>query len=212
MQSLGISSQPTVPSLTIEPEIPGAPKPVYVGFGRRAAARLIDMTIHYAITFVSGIGIGIVILIISGVMDADPDFQLRKLQLITPLEERLFSFLGMLAYFSVCEGLHGSTLGKLLLGITVVREDLGPCNLASGFKRSLAFIWDGLFFGVVGYYAMAGSPHEQRNGDYWAETVVVTRKSVPGVARGAGRFILAFVLAAVADMAVIAMMLIVNLF
>jgi uncharacterized RDD family membrane protein YckC len=211
MQSLGIGTQPTLAPSAAEPDVPLANVPQYVGFGRRAAAKLIDSAVHLILMFIASLGFGIVILIVSWIAGADAQAQFTKIELITPLEERFFSLLGFIAYTTLCEGIHGSSLGKMLLGIVVTGEDLKPCTLAAAFKRSLAFIWDGMFFGFVGYHAIAGSPENQRNGDYWAETVVVKRKSAPNT-RGFGRFLLAFIAASVGDMAVISTALLVNLF
>ena len=90
----------------------------------------------------------------------------------------LFSILGSIGYHTVCEGLHGCTLGKRLLGMIVVQEDGSPSRLNPAFIRSLAFYVDGLFFGVIGYMAMKKTPQEQRHGDNWAHTMVCRRSDV----------------------------------
>lgn len=101
---------------------------------------------------------------------------------------------------TVGEGVHGSTLGKLLLGFVVVQEDGAPCRSGSAFIRSIAYFVDGLFFGLVGYFAMQKTPQEQRHGDEWAHTIVCRRAQVaPQNLRGFGQFAMVFLLAVMAD-------------
>ena len=51
--------------------------------------------------------------------------------------------------------------------------------------RSLWFLVDGFFFGLVGYTSMQKSPLNQRYGDVWGHTVVVAAANVPaGSERG----------------------------
>jgi uncharacterized RDD family membrane protein YckC len=211
MQSLGIGTQPAPLPAQTDPETPPSFGPEYGGFGRRVAAKLIDIVYHYILVFIASISFGILILIMSWIVGTDARSQFLKIELITPLEERFFGLLGLIAYTTLCEGLHGSSLGKMLLGMIVTTDDLQPCSLAAGLKRSLAFIWDGMFFGFVGFYAIAGSPTNKRNGDEWADTVVVRRKSATAP-RGFGRFVLALFAASIADMMVISLVLVVNLF
>ena len=99
---------------------------------------------------------------------------------------------------SASAGFHGSTIGKRLLGIQVLNEDGGRCSLTQAAKRSLAFLWDGLFFGLIGIVAMNGDPRRQRNGDDWAGTVVVRRASVPPASQRSGNELFAAFLMAVA--------------
>jgi len=61
-------------------------------------------------------------------------------------------------------------------------------------QRSLAYYWDALFFGLVGYNSMQQSPLNQRYGDVWAKTVVVRAATVPRSAvRPGWVFLLGFV-------------------
>ena len=82
-------------------------------------------------------------------------------------------------YHTFSESIGGASFGKRLLGLEVVSEDLRPATLLQGWKRSLAFLLDGLFFGLVGYSAMVKSPIRQRIGDRYAKTRVVRRRSLP---------------------------------
>jgi hypothetical protein len=83
----------------------------------------------------------------------------------------------------------------------VVSESAEPIGLAKAFKRSLAYYWDGLFFGLVGYSSMKESELNQRYGDHWAQTVVIKKREVAMESkRGWEMFALAFVMGSVAEM------------
>src|SRR3954451_3959032 len=122
------------------------------GFGIRAAARLIDIVYGIMIGFFGGVFAGILLIL----LDRDG--------LIVPgWQERLggvdlagwgFGLLGTLFYHWLTEGMYGASLGKLLCGLRVVSEGSRPIGLTQAFKRNLAFYWDGLVFGLVGYSSM----------------------------------------------------------
>ncbi len=182
------------PYLAIEPK----PPIEYVGFGRRMAARVIDIVYHWiaalAFVFLGAIGVAI--------LD-----EINNTQLLLNLENSTgLTFSGMAigllasaAYHTLLEGIHGSSLGKMILGITVRRSDLGRCTIWPAFIRSVAMLVDGLFFGVIGAIAMSDSDTRQRVGDRWAKTVVIRKHSVPkGHASSFWRFALGFSLASIA--------------
>ncbi len=122
-----------------------------------------------------------------------------RLKQIT-LASFLLALLGSIAYHTICEGLHGSTLGKRLLSMAVVQADGSPCELDSAAIRSFAYLVDSLFFGLVGYFAMQKTPQEQRHGDEWANTVVCKRSKIaPQNLRGEGRFVGILLLAFAVD-------------
>jgi len=84
-------------------------------------------------------------------------------------------------YLTAMEAGIGSTLGKLALGIRVVREDGGRIDLGRSLLRNLARAIDGLPWIVpylVGSIVVWNSPTNQRLGDRWAHTVVITRGSM----------------------------------
>ncbi len=114
------------------------------------------------------------------------------------------ALLGSVAYEVICESLHGSTLGKLTLFMVVVQEDGTPCRFKSAVIRSFAYFLDAMFFGIIGYLAMKESAQQQRHGDNWAHTVVCKRSDVKAEnRRGARRFVLALLLAAAVDAALV---------
>ena len=171
-----------------------------VGAGRRAVARLIDHVFHLLIATMSGVFLGVVIAIVSFASGKDPQAILGRLSHTAGFINLLLSFVGLLAYHAVCEGLHGSTLGKLMMGVSVTTEDSQLCSLAAAIKRSLAYFVDSLFFGLVGYFSIKNSPLHQRHGDKWADTIVRTRAQLdPAQRRGAFRFVWVLALAMVVD-------------
>lgn len=168
-----------------------------VSFWPRVLARIIDLVVHYINTYFAGFLFGFLLITAAklaghrGPLRFGPGGQFTLLA---------GSVLGLIMYHAVCEGLYGSTLGKLVLSITVVQEDGTPCRFGSALIRSFAYAIDQLFFGIIGYTCMQKSALEQRHGDEWAHTVVCRRSQVRDENRqGAGRFILAFLLALMVD-------------
>lgn len=175
--------------------------PEYVWFWRRAAARLIDTVFYYIINIAAGIALGIVLVVLDQVTGSN------HLQTLTSIPAFswigfLLSLLASIMYHTVLEGLHGSSLGKMVLGITVLGDDLRPCGLVPAFLRSIAFLVDGLIFGGVAAMSMQSSETYQRLGDRWANTVVVRRKSVP---QASLRSMLLFIVALLGGALVIAL-------
>lgn len=80
---------------------------------------------------------------------------------------------------------HGRTLGKLALGLRVVRDDGGPIGFRHALVRGLAgFVLEkpGLLFPLTtlaGLVTMSSSPREKRMGDMMAGTVVLNERSAP---------------------------------
>jgi uncharacterized RDD family membrane protein YckC len=86
-------------------------------------------------------------------------------------------FIGGFLYHSLLEGMLGSTLGKRLCGIMVLKADFTPCGIGAGFFRNMLRIVDGFFYYLVAAVSVAGTLKWQRLGDLAAETVVVMRKT-----------------------------------
>jgi len=79
-------------------------------------------------------------------------------------------------YFIVMEGYLGQTVGKMLFGIKVVREDTGEIpGLGAATIRTLLRLIDGLFGYLVGFIAVLASSKRQRLGDMAARTLVVRK-------------------------------------
>jgi uncharacterized RDD family membrane protein YckC len=81
-----------------------------------------------------------------------------------------------LAYYIVPEGLYGASLGKMLLGLCVVRVDGRPLGMGSIWTRNILRFVDVLpFFYLLGGLSVRLTTYSQRVGDKWAGTTVVLR-------------------------------------
>ena len=79
-------------------------------------------------------------------------------------------------YYILLEGYLGQTVGKMLLGIKVVREDDGEVpGLAGAAIRTLLRIVDGLFSYLVAFISVLISGKNQRLGDMAGHTLVVRK-------------------------------------
>lgn len=88
----------------------------------------------------------------------------------------LGSFILVFAYYILLEGFLGQTLGKMLLGIKVVKEDTGEVpGLGAATIRTLLRIIDSLFFYLVAFIAVLASQQNKRLGDMVAHTLVVRK-------------------------------------
>ncbi len=84
--------------------------------------------------------------------------------------------LAIIVYHTVLEGIWGVTLGKWLLQITVVAEDLSAIGVRQAFIRNVARVIDALPFVVpylFGVILARASATKQRWGDRLAKTIVV---------------------------------------
>ncbi len=88
----------------------------------------------------------------------------------------LIGFVIFLLYFILLEGYLGQTVGKMLLGIKVIREDTDDVpGLGAAAVRNVLRIIDGLFAYLVGFVAILASAKRQRLGDMAAHTLVVRK-------------------------------------
>jgi len=170
-----------------------------VGFWIRAAARVLDGGIHFVVSLFAGAMVGIVVVILASLSGVAPEILLERVG-AAGLVTYGASFLGASTVHVLCEGLHGSTIGKWLCRITVISEDGVSASPVAALKRELAFYVDSLVFGIVAALSMKDSPRRQRIGDKWADTMVVKLADVPPSARRSGwRFVIVALAAMVAD-------------
>lgn len=86
------------------------------------------------------------------------------------------AFVLAFGYYIAMEGYLGQTLGKMLLGIKVVREDTGGVpGLKAAAIRTVLRIVDGFFSYLVAFIAVLASHKNQRLGDMAAHTLVVRK-------------------------------------
>jgi len=84
-------------------------------------------------------------------------------------------FLIALAYYVVMEVQMGGTLGKLAMGLKVVKESGEKMDWQASIIRNLLRIIDGIFFYLVGAIIVWVSKKKQRLGDIVAHTLVVPK-------------------------------------
>jgi uncharacterized RDD family membrane protein YckC len=186
-----IDPVPAAPAVPETKEIQGAE------FGIRVWARLIDSLYLGFLGFVVGFFVGVFLVLLQKAGKIDPGWQakLKGFNFIS------FSFgmMGAFFYHFFSEGLHGSTLGKVLCRLRVIRENGQPSNLQGALIRNLGYYVDALFVGLIGYQSMQKSNRRQRYGDVWGKTIVVKEENIPsGSQRSVARFLLAFFLASFA--------------
>ena len=130
-----------------------------VGVGRRAVAIIFDMIVLGIIGWVLGMALG----------GATSDgFNLSG-------APALIWFLIALAYYVVMEVQMGGTLGKLALGLKVVKEGGEKVDWQASIIRNILRIVDGIFFYLVGAIVVWTSKKKQRLGDMVAHTFVVPK-------------------------------------
>jgi uncharacterized RDD family membrane protein YckC len=88
----------------------------------------------------------------------------------------LVYLVGVFAYYLLLEGYLGQTVGKMLFGIKVVREDNGEVpGLGAAALRPLLRIIDGIFFYAVAFVSVLATQKNRRLGDMAANTLVVRK-------------------------------------
>jgi uncharacterized RDD family membrane protein YckC len=88
----------------------------------------------------------------------------------------LVFFVVVFAYYILMEGYLGQTVGKMLLGIKVVREGSGAVpGIKTSAIRTVMRIIDGLLFYLVAFISVLASDKNQRLGDMVAHTLVVRK-------------------------------------
>ncbi len=146
---------------------PTASVMAYQGIGIRFAAQLIDGVLLFFVYFI----IALPLTFIFGVASYTGGYDSSgPLSLLLQLILAVIGFV----YFVIMEGTAGKTVGKMVCGIRVVKEDGSPCDMHASFIRNILRIVDSLPFAyLVGVILISGSDKKQRLGDRTAKTVVV---------------------------------------
>jgi len=130
-----------------------------VGVGRRAVAIIIDMIVLGIIGWALGMAMG---------GATSTGFNLSG-------APAFIWFLIALAYYVVMEVQMGGTLGKLAMGLKVVKESGEKMDWQASIIRNLLRIIDGIFFYLVGAIIVWVSKKKQRLGDIVEHTLVVPK-------------------------------------
>jgi len=130
------------------------------GVGIRAVAVIIDGFIFLPVSYLMAAVFGTVTS--DGFTVEGPGFYLTT----------LLSF----AYYIYFEGVLGATIGKMIVGLKVIKVDGSPCDVRAAVIRTVCRIIDALPFAyIVGALAIWASALNQRLGDRAAGTVVVKK-------------------------------------
>ncbi|MBI4317260.1 MAG: RDD family protein [Chloroflexi bacterium] len=137
----------------------------YQGVGKRFVALVIDVVIMYIV---------LIVISLIAVGSAGAGMTPEGIAAVGG-GGALIWFLFAVLYPILMEGYLGATVGKMVLGLRVVKEDGSPCGLGAAFIRNLLRIIDGLFGYLVGAILIWNSDKRQRLGDRLAKTVVVAK-------------------------------------
>ena len=84
-----------------------------------------------------------------------------------------------LGYFLLFETIARTSVGKTLIGLTIVKEDGTPIGFREALIRTLLRGTDGApFWYILGLIAILLSPTRQRIGDHLAQAIVVEKTTV----------------------------------
>jgi uncharacterized RDD family membrane protein YckC len=145
----------------------GATMDVHVT-GRRILAIIVD-------GIIVGLPTGLIAAML-GVVSSGAGEVSASLEGVAGLFAALISIVLYFGYYVLMEGYLGQTLGKMLLGIKVVREDDGGVpGVKAAAIRTVLRIVDGLFSYLVGFITVLISGKNQRLGDMAAHTLVVRK-------------------------------------
>ncbi|MFN0072993.1 MAG: RDD family protein [Chloroflexota bacterium] len=129
----------------------------YVGVGRRAVAIIIDGIVYFILAWIIAAATG---------GTTSGGFELNG-------GPAFLSFALFLVYYVGLEMTRGATLGKMALGIRVLKEDGTPLDLQASLIRNILRIVDGQLAYLVGAILVWKSDKKQRLGDRVAHTIVV---------------------------------------
>lgn len=160
---------PQVPSPTTEPD---PSLLIGRGYWPRAGAYLIDNVFVMVVAYGSAAGAGLLLGLLFGLLGRVPEPNMEAIDGLS----MLYGFGTFVGYYVLCEGLGGATVGKLLLGLRVVRTDGRPCGLGAALLRAMLRFVDGMLFGLPAVLSMR-EPRNQRLGDRAAGTLVVDAHS-----------------------------------
>jgi uncharacterized RDD family membrane protein YckC len=141
-----------------------------VGFWPRVAARFVDGLAAMVVSFAAGA--------LSGALPAGAASAFPKVQM-SVIGAAFVGWIVSILGNAAAEAIGGATIGKLVLGMRVRMVDGSRCTFFPALKRSVAYIWDAFFFGLVAYSAMKKDGYNQRTGDRWADTLVVRVSAIP---------------------------------
>jgi len=155
------------------PSQAAAPALEYVGVGRRLVALIVDTII-----------LVIAIWIIDAIFHFDVVLRLDIIDAVSNLVHMgpavAIRIIIPSVYYVVMEAMLGATVGKMVLGIRIVKLNGSPIGWGESIMRNLLRLIDLIPHGIpylLGAILIWTSPTRQRLGDRVAHTVVVRRRS-----------------------------------
>jgi uncharacterized RDD family membrane protein YckC len=140
-----------------------------VGVGRRFAAYMIDWIVLSVIGFFLGVAIALPLFIVGGFGE--------ETELLVNLAASCLGFVLNVAYFVILWATTGQSLGKMVVGIKIVRTDGSRVNWTQAILRYVGYIVSGLALSL-GYAWIAFDARRQGWHDKMADTVVVPANTV----------------------------------
>lgn len=113
------------------------------------------------------------------------------LQLNDSIIVTLIALLIWIPYYAVLEGTRGQTIGKMLLGLQVVKADGSAMDIGTGFIRTLLRFVDWFPYAIpylLGAILIWTSSEQTRLGDRVAKTLVVRKGTVLATGTPSQRF------------------------
>ncbi|GIH07057.1 transporter [Rhizocola hellebori] len=145
--------------------------------GSRALALMIDILVQLGLLYVLQIPLTLILLAMGPAADAALAIALQIMLVV----------LVLVGYPTAIHALmRGRSVGKLALGLRVVRDDGGPITWRLSFTRALvgaALEWPGFLFGfswLISIAVLVGSARAQRLADLAAATIVIHERSPEG--------------------------------
>jgi uncharacterized RDD family membrane protein YckC len=133
--------------------------PRYAGVGVRAVAWIIDTVVFFLIAWAVAAATG---------GTTAGGFEISGAPAFA-------AFAIWFGYLIAAEAVAGTTLGKRIVGLRVVKADGSQMDWSASVIRNVLRIIDGLFVYLVGAILVWRSPTRQRLGDRVADTYVVRR-------------------------------------
>jgi len=139
---------------------------------KRILATILDAIVIFVMLFV----VGFLIAIPFGAIREGAGDISYSLNGLPALIWFVLSAVTIFLYYTLMEGYLGQTLGKMLLGIKVVREyNGGVPGLGAAALRTVLRIIDGIALYAVAFVSVLATPKNQRLGDMVANTLVVRK-------------------------------------
>lgn len=148
---------------------------VPASIGRRVLGEVIDYVVIMVIAVILSIIFGADWRFAIFLSFIDPELFNQGIYQISTAPTIIFAVM-YFGYFIVFETVARTSVGKTLMGMTIVKEDGSPISFREALIRSLFRGADGApVFYLMGIIAILLSPTRQRIGDHLAQAIVVDK-------------------------------------